>query len=324
MKVGFIGGKFLPLHAGHLSAIMQAKTYVDKLYVIVCWSKDEPFPMMQRKVWLGEELSNMEGIEIKTVENEFDADGLYNWGAGAVIIKALIEEPIDYIFSGEQSYDPIFKRLYPNTKHVIFDRTLCLVSGTVIRQDPYRWWKYLPKSVRSFFVLKVAVVGTESCGKSTLVKSLAKIYNTNYQSEIGREYCQNFSNILVPKVFETIAMHHALNINEKVKESNKILFIDSEAVTTQYYSEVYTQTSSKMIEEIINVQDFDLYLFLEPDVKWVGDGLRFLKDDRWKEFDKLRKMFDDRGIKYVTISGNYSGRLSEARDHVDQLEWRGV
>ncbi|MEK3854974.1 adenylyltransferase/cytidyltransferase family protein [Cytobacillus sp. FSL H8-0458] len=39
MTVGFIGGKFLPLHLGHVYAIVQATSIVDELYVVLSHSE---------------------------------------------------------------------------------------------------------------------------------------------------------------------------------------------------------------------------------------------------------------------------------------------
>jgi len=45
---------------------------------------------------------------------------------------------------------------------------------------------------------------------------------------------------------------------------------------TQYYLDLYFEgNKSPLVEEIIKLQDYDLAIFLEPDIKWVDDGLRF-------------------------------------------------
>jgi len=38
----------------------------------------------------------------------------------------------------------------------------------------------------------LAVIGTESSGKSTLVRNLARVYNTSYVEEYGRTYYDKF------------------------------------------------------------------------------------------------------------------------------------
>jgi len=317
-SIGFIGGKFLPLHSGHLYVISLAKTYVDKLYVIVCYSKNQPFDHLLRQSWLGKELADIEGIEIFAVEDTFDKDGNYQWKEGSTTIKNKIGNHIDYIFSSEQSYDEIFKKLYPTTKHIIFDRNIIPISGTKIRENPFKYWEYIPTEVRKHFVKKIAIVGIESCGKSTMAKYLSKTFNTNYVKEVGRDYCYDYTNKLTPELFNEIAMKHFLLQNKLSEQSNKLMFVDSEAIITQYYHIVYFGYKSKFIESIIDLQQFDLYLFLEPDVEWVNDGIRFLGNNRDFENNILKEMLNERNIKYITISGNYTDRLKQAKEIISK------
>jgi HTH-type transcriptional repressor of NAD biosynthesis genes len=66
----------------------------------------------------------------------------------------------------------------------------------------------------------VAVIGTESCGKSTLVKKLAKFYNTNYVHEVGRDYCDKYSNQLTAEMFDLIAMEHFMLQKKQSEKSS--------------------------------------------------------------------------------------------------------
>ncbi|MCR4327500.1 MAG: multifunctional transcriptional regulator/nicotinamide-nucleotide adenylyltransferase/ribosylnicotinamide kinase NadR [Nanoarchaeota archaeon] len=332
--VGFIGGKFLPFHLGHAYVILSASNYVDTLYVVLSSSKKRDreicerdgikyIPAKVRLSWLGEFLNNLENIKIIHVEDDYwDSD--YNWEEGARMIKEAIGEPIDYVFSSETSYNELFKKNYPSAKHIIIDdkRKTVAISATDMRKNLYSNWDKIPNCVKSYFTKKVAIVGTESCGKTTLAKKLAKFYNTNYVHEVGRNYCINYSNQLTPEMFNLIAMENYLLQIEKAKESNKVLFIDSEATITQYYLDLYFNgNSSELIDKIASLQKYDLVLFLEPDVEWVPDGLRFSgKDEERKENNKkLKKMFINRGISFVTIGGDYSERFNKSREMVDLL-----
>lgn len=67
-------------------------------------------------------------------------------------------------------------------------RTFMSISGAQIRENPFRYWEYIPTEVKPFFVRTVAVLGGESSGKSTLVNKLANIFNTTSAWEYGRDY----------------------------------------------------------------------------------------------------------------------------------------
>lgn len=332
-SVGFVGGKFLPFHNGHMYLILEASGLVDKLYVVLSSSKnrDEELcrrdgmkyvPAEVRLSWLGAAFSNIENIEIIHVEDDQLEDN-YDWAEGSRMITQSIPEQITHIFSSEQSYDRIFKKYYPNAEHVIIDhqRNTVDISATKIRQNIYDNWDKLPDYVRSYFVKKVVVVGTESVGKSTLVAKLAKFFNTNFVHEVGRDYCVKYKNQLTVKMFDSIAMEHFLLQEKLAMSSNKILLVDSEAIITHYYLDMYFQASSKLIETLIGLQHFDLWLYLEPDVEWVADNLRFAGKDeeRIQNNEKLKQMFLEKGVEYISISGDYSNRFKTACKEIERV-----
>jgi HTH-type transcriptional repressor of NAD biosynthesis genes len=117
-------------------------------------------------------------------------------------------------------------------------------------------------------------------------------------------------------------MEHFLLQIKKSEESNKVLFIDSEAVITQYYLNMYFNgRKSELIEQIINLQNYELVIYLEPDIKWVDDGLRFAGEEkeRKKNNEKLKNMFREKGINFISVAGSYDERFNKSRILVDKL-----
>lgn len=331
---GFIGGKFLPFHQGHVYSIIVASNYVDKLYVVLSTSKNRDrelceidgikyIPAETRLSWLGESLNNLENIELVHIEDD-QWDNNYNWEQGAKMIRKAIGSPIDYVFSSENTYNEHFKKYYPESQHIVINakRKTVDISATKMRENLYKYWDKLPSCVRSYFVKRVAIVGTESCGKTTLTKKLAKFYNTNYVHEVGRDYCKKYSNKLTKEKFNLIAIEHFLLQSKKATESNKVLFVDSEAVITQYYLDMYfPKENSPLIEEIIKIQNYDLVIYLEPDIEWVSDNLRFAgeKETRMQNNQKLKQRFKKRKIPFVSVSGDYVTRFIKSKGLIDEL-----
>ena len=327
MKVGFFGGKFLPWHQGHIYGVMAASNYVDKLYVVLASDEEtdralckksgiDYIPVRDRLSWMGETLNDLENIHILSVND-------YNWDSGAKVITDIIPEKITHVFSSESSYEEYFNKLYPQAEHIVIDnmRNTVNTSGTEIRSDIFKHWNMIPNCARPYFIKRVAIVGTESCGKSTLTKQLAKYYNTNYVHEVGRDYCIKYSDQLTQDHFDSLAMDHYRLQEIKAETANKILFVDSEAVVTQYYAEQYNFKQTKLIDAIIDKQDYDLIIHLEPDVKWVADGLRKMGSDevRKKNDDTLRAMFRQREIQVNVITGSFIDRFEKAKKMIDEL-----
>jgi len=335
--VGFMGGKFLPFHQGHIYALLAASNKVDELYVVLTSSENRDreicerdgikyIPAHLRLSWLGESFHDLENIKIIHIEDEaWDKD--YDWEEGAKKIKETIGKPIDFVFSSESSYNEVFKKNYPESQHIIIDegRETVNISATELRKNLYEHWDKLPASVRGYFTKKVAIVGTESCGKSTLTKKLAKFYNTNFVPEVGREYCEKYMNLINDKVFNEIAMEHFLRQTKEAPQSNKLLLVDSDAVVTQYYFDMYYKQHSVLLEEIVKLQNYDLMLYLEPDIKWVDDGIRFAgkEEERIRNNEKLKQMYKERGMEFVSINGTYEERFNKSRSLIDNLFVKG-
>lgn len=335
MKVGFIGGKFLPLHLGHVYAITTAATLVDKLYVVLSHSNKRDrelcrrdgvkyMPPQQRMSWLAQLAKDLPHVKPIAVEDEYgDAD--YDWERGARDIKQAIPESIDYVFGSEESYRPLFEKLYPTADYVIIDsaRKRVPVSATMLRKDIYTHWEFLPDIVKPFFVKKVVVVGTESCGKSTLINNLALLYNTQQVKEFGREVCADAggAEYLASDMYPYIAYGHKMREYEAMKRANKLVFVDTEALVTKYYGELYANVSTKVFDEIARLQDYDLWLFLEPDVAWVADGQRLHGQDQQRQENNkvLKFILKEQKINYVSISGNYNERFTASLKEVDAL-----
>lgn len=335
-KVGFYGGKFFPIHMGHVNTMIRASTMVDELHIIV--SHDEvyeeqlcavagiikPIPAEVRARWWKQLTKDMPHVKVHTVYEE-QTGNFSDWEKGANGIKAAIGKPIDVVFSSEDSYTEFFEKLYPNAAHIIIDpdRAAYSISATQIRNEgPFAHWDMLPEVVRPYFNKKVVVVGTESCGKSTLVKNLANMYNTRYVEEYGRSFYERLGDEnTMEEDYKHIAFEQKFHEKNQLERANKVLFIDTEAIVTQYYSELYLNYHDPVVEAIAREQEYDLWLFLEPDVKWVGDGYRQHGNDLVREQNNaiLKEMLKDRGVRFETIGGDYDNRLKDAVHFVKQL-----
>ena len=336
--VGMYGGKFLPPHMGHLYLITQAACMVDELYVVLSYSKvrDEKLakqgnikglPYQLRLRWLTQLTRDMENVKVIAVEDAAEDDETYDWKKGSDDIKAAIGKPIDIIFGSVLEYAPIFKEQYPSAHYEIIDpnRETFPISATKIRTEGvFKNWEFIPDVIKPYFVKTIVIVGTESCGKSTLVKYLAKTFNTHYVEEYGRTLTDELGaceGIMIEDDYYQIAYGHKMKEAEAKKQANKLLFIDTEAIVTQYYAKLYLGESYPLLDEIIKKQDYDLWLFLEPDVLWVDDGTRSFggQEVRKQNNDQLKEMLKQYGVSYEIIQGNYQERYSSAIHKVKNL-----
>ncbi|MCM3666729.1 multifunctional transcriptional regulator/nicotinamide-nucleotide adenylyltransferase/ribosylnicotinamide kinase NadR [Mesobacillus subterraneus] len=337
-KVGMYGGKFVPVHLGHVYAMIKASTMVEELHVIVSYDteheKNEIFknskvpniPYKMRVRWWSQLTKDLPHVHVHVIE-EIQTGHFSDWEKGAEAIKKAISKEIDVVFSSENRYSDYFNVLYPNAKHVVIDadREKYPISATAIRTEgAIKHWEMLPKVVQPFFVKKVVIVGTESCGKSTLVQNLAALYNTTYVEEIGRIYYERLGDcetITLPTDFPEIAIEHKYREKQQLEKANKVLFVDTEATVTQYFSMLYVNEHQSVLDQLASIQDYDLWLFLEPDVEWVDDGTRSFGEQSVREANNaaLKRLLLEQGIAYEIIKGDYEERLSRAIVLVDKL-----
>ncbi|MCM3081707.1 multifunctional transcriptional regulator/nicotinamide-nucleotide adenylyltransferase/ribosylnicotinamide kinase NadR [Brevibacillus invocatus] len=336
--VGMYGGKFLPCpHMGHVYAMIRASTMVDELHVVVAFDEEHEkklcadgliphIPVRVRLRWWTQLTKDMPHVHVHAVYEQ-QTGHISDWQRGAEGIKAAIGKPIDTVFSSEHGYTDIFRDLYPEAQHVVIDakRVAYPISGTMLRTEGVmKHWQMLPEIVKPYFVKKVVVVGTESCGKSTLVRNLANLYNTNYVEEWGRTYYErlgNCENITLAQDYPEIAFEHKYQEKEQLAKANKLLFIDTEAIVTQYFSMLYIGERQPILDEIARLQQYDLWLFLEPDVKWVDDGTRSFGEQEVREKNNalLKELLREFGIPCKTVSGNYQERLEQAIRYVNEM-----
>lgn len=197
------------------------------------------------------------------------------------------------VYTSEQDDAVMFER-YLNIETVVVDakRSFINISGHQIRQDPFRFWDYIPTEVKPFFVRKVALLGGESSGKSTLVNKLANIFNTTSAWEYGRDYV--FSQLggdemaLQYSDYDKIALGQAQYIDFAVKYANKVAFIDTDFVTTQAFCLKYEGKAHPFVQALIAEYRFDLVILLENNVPGslmgcVAWGVQWIR----KEFQSL-------------------------------------
>lgn len=335
--IGFYGGKFSPLHLGHVRTMLEASTQVDELHVAVVadeageqsslysdgQSKVPFFPVSVRVRWWRELTKNLPHVHIHGVPLSGGSDD--EWAEGAKGVWDAIGEPIHKVFSSEPSYGEFFKIHYPEAEHVLVDpeRTRVPVSSTAIRSEGIsRWWEYLPEPVRRDLTLTVVILGTESCGKSVMTSQLAAYYNTVSVEEYGRTYMGVVGDTQTrPEDYPVIAAQHFLDVQEAKNHANRVLFVDTEAWVTQNFSRMYEGQEDPVVQAFAETQKYDLYLYLEQDIPWVDDGTRvFGSQSARRDAERgLKGYLEKAGIPVVSVSGDYRQRLQQCIKAVDAL-----
>lgn len=335
-KVGMFGGSFDPLHIGHIHDIIRAASECEELYVMISWCDGrESISKELRYRWIYNSTKHLPNVKIILIEDkaiskeEYNTD--YYWENGAKDIKNAIGKKIDVVYCGTDYLGTNrFESLYcPESKVVYFDRKEVPISSTEIRKWAWGNWDYVPLVCRPYYCAKVLIIGSESTGKSTLVQNLALAYNTNYVEEVGRYVCEEAGGeeyMDVNDLVKNLLLQKA-NEMEAIKQSNRILFVDTDALITKFYSHFLLKDDyqrykcDELADSIADFHNFDLILFLEPTNEFIQDGTRSeeIRSDRERYSKIIKSLFDETsGLKYHCLSGNYLENFNEAKNIIKE------
>jgi HTH-type transcriptional regulator, transcriptional repressor of NAD biosynthesis genes len=309
----------MPIHQGHIALINFAIDQCDELIVSMSYTSSDPIPSDVRFEWIKEIFKNQSKIRPAKVNDDFDDDTLpleERTGIWSDFIRSTYP-PVQLIFSSEEYGEPFAKNLC--AKHIPFDydRNKYPVSATRIRENPLKYWDFIPIIARPYFVKKICFYGPESTGKSTLAKTMAEVYNTEFVPEVARELI--VSNDFTVNDIIKIGYAQLERVEEKTKEANKLLFCDTDAITTEIYSRHYLGVIPEILFELEQKAHYDIYFLMDIDVEWVADGLRDLADQREKMFTIFKEELTTRKIPYILVRGTYHEREKFVRGIIDQI-----
>jgi NadR type nicotinamide-nucleotide adenylyltransferase len=302
MTRGFLLGKFMPPHHGHLFMCNAAAGLVDHLTVLVCSLPDDPVPGPDRAAWMTQLLPHCRVIHFDEIVPQTPSEHPDFWQIWQDICQTAHPEPLDYVFGSEPYITKLAHHL--NAKPVILDaeRLAFPVSGTAIRNDPAANWHMIPGPVRSHYQKRIALVGAESTGKTTLTAELAAHFNTLFMPEYGRTYDAVQRHIgWQPTDFQRIAQVHTAMRAALAPQAGPLLFEDTDPLQTGVWEQTLLNTPHITTDPTPLA---DLYLLLDTTLDWRDDGTRYLDDPA------ARDAFQTRLIAHLTAQNACVHRIT--------------
>jgi nicotinamide riboside kinase len=173
-------------------------------------------------------------------------------------------------------------------------------------------------------IIRIALFGPESTGKTTLAIQLAEHFKTAWAPEFARDYLQEKwdkaaeicdVNDMLPIAYGQVKLE-----NDSLSIANKYLFCDTNLMVTKVFSEVYYDFCDPLLDKAARKHKYDLIFLTDIDVPWEKDDLRDKAEGRESVFAVFKQTLIDNNKPFITLSGDKGLRLRKAISIIDGLE----
>lgn len=157
-------------------------------------------------------------------------------------------------------------------------------------------------------MIRIAITGPESSGKTTLAKDLSRILGAQLVEEYSREYLEQNGPRYHKLDLLKIARENLRRI-EAVDRSSMVC--DTEFLVMKiWYVEKYGVPDPE-IEKYWQETPFDLFVLCHPEIPWVPDPLRENPFDRDRLFDIYLKELELSGKPFIIVRGSPEERIEQ-------------
>jgi len=168
-------------------------------------------------------------------------------------------------------------------------------------------------------IKKIAVVGPESTGKSTITQQLAQHYQTLWVPEYARYYC---AALTAPCNLqdETNMFHGQVALEESILAiaQKELIFCDTTFLTVKIWSDEVFGETPEVVLKALPQYHYDLYLLMDIDLPWQEDPLRDFPHKREYFMQVWHTELAALNANYVIIGGQ-EDRLGNAIAAVDRF-----
>jgi NadR type nicotinamide-nucleotide adenylyltransferase len=159
---------------------------------------------------------------------------------------------------------------------------------------------------------RIAILGAESSGKSTLAEALALRYETLWVPEYLREFVDTHGR--VPQEHEQILIARTQLEREAAlaAQAQRYLFCDTTPIMTDIYSRHCFGRPDQAVADLAARHAYGLTLVAAPDCPWEPDGLQRMSDDvRQLVHGEVLQTLARMQIHYVDVHGPLTQRIEQ-------------
>ncbi len=323
-RVGLTLGKYAPLHRGHQFVFETALIQVDELIVLVYATEVTRIPLNVRAQWIRDLYPQVTVIECWAGPDGYSSERDFEIMQEQYILQRLGGRRVTHFFSSEFYGAHVSRALGALDCRVDEARLQVPVSATQIRQQPFEHRHDVADVVYRDMITKVVFVGAMSTGKTTLTEALARQFGTTYAPEYGRAYWTEHQvnrRIGLPE-FDIIARRHQALEDAALREANRFLFVDTNAITTYMFCMDYHGQVSPDLAQLAqdNATRYDVFFLCEDDIAYEDTWDRSGVQKRSVFQQQIVADLQQRRIPYIPLRGDLTTRMATVASVLEVFE----
>lgn len=322
-KKGLVIGKFMPPHKGHEYLFRFAQQYCEELTVVVDCLKAQTIEPHLRKQWIEELVTDINVIALQNYMPQDPSEVENFWEIWKSELYKVAGKPDVLIAAMDYGWE-LAKVLECDFVPLDIARQSIPISATEIRNNPFKHWDFIVESARGYFLKKICLIGPESTGKSTIAGNLAKNFNTVYIPEYAKAIIDAQNGQFFEKNVKQVAYAQIRTEKALERMTNKIMFCDSDILTTMFWSKELFGSIPVELEEIAQHQHYHHTFLMYPDTMWFNDTHRQIADTSSQEFRmytfvEMEKLLKKYKRKYTVLKGNFFEKEDKITKYVKKL-----
>ena len=165
-------------------------------------------------------------------------------------------------------------------------------------------------------MLRIAITGPESSGKTTLAKALSEHYNISFVPEFARTYLEKTEGKYEQLDLDNIAQGQLKSL---ISAEDSIVISDTDFSVLEIWSQYKYKNTSELINKLVQKELFDLHILCSPDIPWEADLLRENPNSRDLLFELYSKSLNSNNKNFIVVNGSAKNRLEKSIQAVDPL-----